>query len=58
MPASVSRLAFQDINGAKMGLRTFGTNVMNKPWKGISMVNRRIVSSNTPSLPRFPKVSS
>lgn len=57
MPASVSRLAFHDINGARKGLRTFGTNVMNKPWNGMSMANRRIVSRNASSLPRFPKVS-
>lgn len=31
MPAFVSRLEFHDIKGAKIGLRTFGTRVMNKP---------------------------
>lgn len=58
MPASVSRLAFHDINGAKIGLRTFGTNVMNKPWNGMSIANRRIVSRKASSLPEFLSVSS
>lgn len=31
IPAFVSRLEFHDIKGARIGLRIFGTRVMNKP---------------------------